>query len=59
MWIREDFINNINSYISDIYYKITHKGSLKVLYKSEFKGKNKEEIMKMFKKNISREIFFR
>ena len=57
MWIREDFINNINSYISDIYYKITHKGSLKVLYKSEFKGKNKEEIMKMFKKNISREIF--
>ena len=32
MWIREDFINNINSYISDIYYEITHKGTLKVVY---------------------------
>ena len=57
MWIREDFINNINSYISDIYYEITHKGTLKVVYKSEFIGKNKESILKMFEKNISREIF--
>lgn len=59
MWIREEFINNINSYISDIYYEITHKGTLKIIYKSEFKGKNKETIVKMFEKNISREIFFR
>ena len=57
MWIREAFINNINSYISDIYYEITHKGTLKVVYKSEFKGKTKETILKMFEKNISREIF--
>ena len=57
MWIREDFINNINSYISDIYYKITHKGTLKVSYKSEFIGKSKEALLKMFEKNISREIF--
>mgnify|MGYP005798730841 FL=1 len=57
MWIREDFINNINSYISDIYYEITHKGTLKVVYKSEFLGKNKEDLLKMFEKNISREIF--
>ena len=57
MWIREDFINNINSYISDIYYEITHKGTLKVVYKSEFAGKNKDHILKMFEKNISREIF--
>ena len=57
MWIREDFINNINSYISDIYYEITHKGTLKVVYKSEFLGKNKEDLLKMFEKNITREIF--
>lgn len=57
MWIREDFINNINSYISDIYYEITHKGTLKVVYKSEFLEKNKEDLLKMFEKNISREIF--
>ena len=57
MLIREKFINNINSYISDIYYEITHKGTLKVVYKSEFMGKQKETILKMFAKNISREIF--
>ncbi len=57
MWIRTEFINNINSYISDIYYEITHKGTLKVVYKSEFINKSKESILKMFEKNISREIF--
>ena len=57
MWIREDLINNINSYKSDIYYEITHKGTLKVSYKSEFIGKSKEALLKMFEKNISREIF--
>ena len=57
MWIREEFINNINSYISDIYYEITHKGTLKVVYKSEFMEKSKEMLLKMFEKNISREIF--
>ena len=57
MLIREEFINNINSYISAIYYEITHKGNLKLVYKSEFLGKTKENILKMFEKNISREIF--
>ena len=57
MLIRDEFINNINSYISDIYYEITHKGSLKLIYKSEFKSKTKEMLLKMFEKNISREIF--
>ena len=52
MWIRTEFINNINSYISDIYYEITHKGTLKVVYKSEFINKSKESILKMFEKNI-------
>ncbi len=54
---RKNFIDNINSYISDIYYQITHKGNLKIVYKSEFKDKNVENLIKMFNKNISREIF--
>ncbi len=57
MNIREAYIMNINSYISDIYYQITNKGLLKVIYKSEFKNKPKENLLKMFAKNISREIF--
>lgn len=56
MKIRKSFINEINSYISDIYYKITHKGHLSVNYKSEFMGKSKLELLNMYKKNTSREI---
>lgn len=54
--IRQEFIENINNYISDIYYKITQKGNLSINYKSEFKGKNKNQILNLFTKNISREI---
>lgn len=57
MLIRSEFINNINAYISDIYYKITGKGPLSINYKSEFKNKSKEELIKLYSKNISREIF--
>jgi len=56
MTIRKEFINEINSYISDIYYKITHKGNLRVNYKSEFTKKNKEELLNMYHKNTFREI---
>lgn len=55
--IRKDFINNLNPYIKDIYYKITNKGELKINYKSEFKDKTKEQLENMYNKNISREIF--
>ncbi|MCM1053069.1 MAG: DNA replication/repair protein RecF [Ruminococcus sp.] len=55
--IREEFIKDINNYISDIYYRITHKGTLSINYKSEFKNKKKDDLLKMYSKNISREIF--
>jgi len=55
--IRKDFINNLNPYIKDIYYKITKKGELKINYRSEFKDKTKEQLENMYNKNISREIF--
>lgn len=54
--IRENFIKEINTYIEDIYFKITHKGHLKLKYKSEFYNKTKEELVNMYTKNISREI---
>ena len=56
MEIRAKFISEINSYIEDIYYEITHKGHLKLKYKSEFLGKNKEKLLNMYEKNYSREI---
>lgn len=54
---RSEFIKKINNYITDIYYEITKKGHLEVNYKSEYKNKTKEELLKMYEKNISREIF--
>ena len=54
--IRQSFINDINKYISDYYYKITQKGTLTLKYKSEFNAKTKEQILNMYQKNISREI---
>lgn len=54
--IRDDFINNINLYIEDLYYKITKKGKLKVKYKSEYLNKTKEDLLKMYEKNYNREI---
>ena len=55
---RQEFIANINSYITDIYYTITKKGSLSINYKSEYLKKDKETLLKMYQKNISREIMF-
>lgn len=56
MLIRQEFINNINSYIKDIYFKITGKGPLSVHFKSEYLNKTKEQLLKLYQKNISREI---
>jgi len=56
MLIREAFINNINSYISAIYYQITKKGQLSIRYKSEFLHKSKEQLVAMYTKNFEREI---
>ncbi len=54
--IRQNFILDINKYISDYYYKITNKGVLFLNFKSEYKNKTKEQILNMYAKNISREI---
>ena len=56
MEIRQNFILDINKYISDYYYKITNKGVLFLNFKSEYKNKTKEQILNMYAKNISREI---
>lgn len=56
MLIRKEFIENINSYIDDIYFKITGKGPLSVRFKSEYLNKTKEQLLNLYQKNISREI---
>lgn len=55
---RLDFINKINSLLSVYYNKITGISNLKIVYKSHFINKNKEEIYKLFQKNKIRELNF-
>lgn len=53
---RADFIDNISKYIEDNYEKITKKSGLKLVYKSDFLNKSKEELIKMYKRELNRDI---
>ncbi len=53
---REDFINDINSYVRNNYLKIAGKDGLILNYKSDYTGKTKEEIKKMYEKEKDRDV---
>ena len=53
---RLDFLDNINKYIGDIYINIFKTGDLKVKYKSDFKNKDEEKLLKEYKKLYTKEI---
>jgi DNA replication and repair protein RecF len=53
---RDDFINNINKYITKIYQDIFDVGSLKIRYVSSYKNKSADEIFKMYQKNYQKEM---
>ena len=53
---RNDFINNISNYIENNYYKIAKKHGLVLDYKSDFSNKNKEDLLKIYKKNLDKDI---
>ena len=53
---RIDFINNISKYIENNYYKITKKHDLVLDYKSDFTNKTKEDLEKMYKKSLDKDI---
>lgn len=53
---REEFINNINLYISDIYEKIFQNGIIKIRYVSDYKGKDIDTLFKRYKSNYAKEL---
>ncbi|MBO5474960.1 MAG: DNA replication/repair protein RecF [Bacilli bacterium] len=53
---RADFIDNISKYIEVNYEKITKKSGLKLVYKSDFLNKSKEELIKIYKRELNRDI---
>lgn len=52
---RQEFINNINLKITDIYKKIFELGDLKIVYKSNF-NKTEKELLDIYRKYYSKEM---
>lgn len=55
---RKNYVNNMNSFIADIYKQIAGDGILKVNYSSDYCGKNKEELFQIYQKNLSKDMTF-
>ena len=53
---RIDFVNNISNYIENNYYKIAKKHGLVLTYKSDFMNKEKEDLLKIYKKDLDKDI---
>lgn len=53
---RVKFINLIENYIEKNYEKITGNSGLKLVYKSDYMNKTKEELQKIYKNELNRDI---
>lgn len=53
---REEFINSINEFITEIYKKIFGAGELKIKYISTYKGKDTKYLLEKYKKNYQKEM---
>ncbi len=53
---RQNFIDDLNKYVKDNYYKITGNDTLIINYISDYSNKDKEELIKLYKKNMNRDI---
>lgn len=53
---RADFIEEINVFLEKNFYKITNEEGLHLRYKSDYSNKSVEDILKMHKKEVERDI---
>ena len=54
--IRENYINQINEFITNIYRNIFEFGALTIKYKSSYLNKDNDKIMEMYQKNYRKEM---
>ena len=54
--IRNNFINEINKNISNIYLNLGGKGNLNILYKSDYLEQNKDNLLNIYKEYINKDI---
>ena len=56
--LRQEYIEQINEFITDIYGNIFEYGDLKVKYKSIYTNKSMEKLLEMYQKNYKKEMNF-
>ena len=54
--IRNEYINELNNFITDIYRNIFEFGELKINYKSIFKNKNIDKLTDVYRRNYRKEV---
>ncbi len=54
--IRKDYVNQINLYISSIFKKVVKKDNLQIKYISNYENKNKEDLIKSYRKMQQKDI---
>ena len=54
--IRKDYVNQINSYIGNIFKKVVKKENLQIRYISNFQNKTREQLLKSYKKMETKDI---
>lgn len=55
---RKNFINLLNSYLSNIYLKIASKGNLKILYTSDYSNLDLEDLKVLYHKYLPKDLSF-
>ena len=55
---RKKFIELINENIGDLFFKITNTNKLKIEYLSDYNNITKENLLKLYKKSIDRDLMF-
>lgn len=55
---RKKIIDLLNTYISDIYLKISSKGELKIEYISDFNGLSNQKILELYDKSLKKDLTF-
>ena len=53
---REQFFNDLNSHIGEIFYRLTHKEGLNISYKKSISFEKKEDLIKFYKENYKSDI---
>ena len=53
---RKKFLQQVNSYLNSFYHKITGLDELIINYSCTYEGKNKEEILNLMQKNLSKDL---